>query len=163
MQQPTLTNVHVRTIDDAHKLFYAVELGKLPKIEKRLDSHERAALRPGNVYVWEEKPPSADNYSVTMERFTEGKSWTASRVRCEFLMYYESPAKKKKGDRDESTKPSDEPPPTSSGRDKDKKKPRKWHLNAYFTKFTEGQLQTIDEIPMLRDLVVPEGMYKTAR
>lgn len=81
MQPPTLTDVHVRTTEDAHKLFYAVELGKLPKIEKRLDAHERAALRPGNVYVWEEKPPNADNYAVTMERFTEGKAWTPSRVR----------------------------------------------------------------------------------
>ncbi|KAJ3491231.1 hypothetical protein NLI96_g845 [Meripilus lineatus] len=81
MQQPTLTDVHIRTVDDAHKLFYAVQLNLLPKIEKRLDAHERAALRPGNVYVWEEKAPSADNYTVTMERFTEGKSWTASRVR----------------------------------------------------------------------------------
>ena len=82
MQLPTLANVHVRTTEDAHKLFYAVELGRLPKIEKRLDAHERAALRPGNVYVWEEKPPNADNYAVTMERFTEGKAWTPSRVRC---------------------------------------------------------------------------------
>ena len=82
MQQPALTDVHIRTVADAHKLFYAVELGRLPKIEKRLDAHERAALRPGNVYVWEEKPPNADNYAVTMERFTEGKAWTPSRVRC---------------------------------------------------------------------------------
>ena len=82
MQLPTLANVHVRTTEDAHKLFYAVELGRLPKIEKRLDAHERAALRPGNVYVWEEKPPNADNYAVTMERFTEGKAWSQSRSRC---------------------------------------------------------------------------------
>lgn len=81
MQQPTLTNVHIRSAADAHKLFYAVQLGLLPKIEKRLDANERAALRPGDVYVWEEKGPNTDSFSVSMERFTEGKSWTASRVR----------------------------------------------------------------------------------
>ena len=35
--------------------------------------------------------------------------------------------------------------------------------DAYFTKHTEGQLKSIDDIPELRDLVVPEGLYKTAR
>lgn len=81
MQQPTLTDVHIRTVQDAHKLFYAVQLGLLPKIEKRLNAQERNALRPGNVYVWEERAPSTDSFSVSMERFTEGRSWTASRVR----------------------------------------------------------------------------------
>ncbi|KAK7692226.1 hypothetical protein QCA50_003850, partial [Cerrena zonata] len=218
MQPPTLTDVHVRTTEDAHKLFYAVELGKLPKIEKRLDAHERAALRPGNVYVWEEKPPNADNYAVTMERFTEGKAWTPSRVRYaptppsvapiaanhspemyDFLMYYEKPAKKKgKSDKDDTTPRSMEDhvvrdgerdtfvkltysayrsddgsevssssatstAPYAKGLDKEAKKPRKWHLNAYFTKHTEGQLQTLDDIPLLRDLAVPDGLYRTAR
>ncbi len=81
MQVPTLRNVHIRSAADAHKLFYAVQLGILPKIDKRLDANERAALRPGDVYVWEEKGPNTDSFSVSMERFTEGKSWTASRVR----------------------------------------------------------------------------------
>ena len=82
MQLPTLVNVHVHTTEEAHKIFYAVELGRLPKIEKRLDAHERAALRPGNVYVWEDKPPSSGSYVVTMQRFTEGKAWSQSRSRC---------------------------------------------------------------------------------
>ncbi|KAI0784746.1 Gti1/Pac2 family-domain-containing protein [Abortiporus biennis] len=186
MQQPTLTNVHIRTVEDAHKVFYAVQLGYLPKIERRLDSHERAALRPGNVYVWEEKAPSADNYTVTMERFTEGKSWTASR---DFLMYYES-TKKKKGEREELPQKArslenqvvrdgerdlyikltysvyrtdEEAAGSSASTEKDKRKPRKLHLNAYFTKCTEGQLRSIDDIQMLRDLVVPSNLYKTAR
>ncbi|KAH8107764.1 hypothetical protein BXZ70DRAFT_865117, partial [Cristinia sonorae] len=199
MQLPTLTDVHIRTVQDAHKLFFAVQQGLLPKIERRLDAHERSALKPGNVYVWEEKGPGTvggdgggGGYAVTMERFTEGKSWTASR---DFLMYYES-TKKKKGDRDEApqrarslenqiiregerdlyikltysvfrTDDTDVNSASTSAagaaQSKDRKKPKKWHLNAYFTKFTEGQLRTIDDIPMLRDLRVPDGLYKTAR
>lgn len=35
--------------------------------------------------------------------------------------------------------------------------------DAYFTKLTEGQLRTIDDIPMLRDMSVPEGIFMSAR
>ncbi|CAL1706254.1 unnamed protein product [Somion occarium] len=54
-------------------------------------------------------------------------------------------------------------PSSSKSHEKDTRKPRKWHLNAYFTKHTEGELRTIDDIPELRGLIVPEGLYKTAR
>ena len=70
----------IESIPWAEKILPEV-CGLLPKIEKRLDANERAALRPGDVYVWEEKGPNTDSFSVSMERFTEGKSWTASRVR----------------------------------------------------------------------------------
>lgn len=81
MQRPTLENIHIRSVDDAKKLFYAVQLGWLPKIERRLDAQERRMLKPGNVYVWEEKGPSTDSYQVSIERWTEGLSWSASRIR----------------------------------------------------------------------------------
>lgn len=35
--------------------------------------------------------------------------------------------------------------------------------DAYFTKLTEGQLRTIDDVPELRDLDVPEGIFRSAR
>ena len=35
--------------------------------------------------------------------------------------------------------------------------------DAYFTKHTEGQLRSVDDIPELKDLVVPQGLYKTTR
>ncbi|CDO69159.1 hypothetical protein BN946_scf185042.g61 [Trametes cinnabarina] len=209
MQRPTLTDVHIRSAADAHKLFYAVQLGLLPKIDKRLDANERAALRPGNVYVWEEKGPNTDSFSVSMERFTEGKSWTASRVRevrrpipsvCprshvatfqDFLMYFESPRKGKanasrpfalsrarRSSENQVVRPGEQDlyikltysviredvKDACQSKDADKlKKPPKWHMNAYFTKLTEGQLRTIDDIPMLRDLVVPDGIFSSAR
>ncbi|KAI0948994.1 hypothetical protein AcW1_008715 [Taiwanofungus camphoratus] len=185
MQIPTLTNIHIRSAEDAHKIFYAVQLGILPKIDKRLDAHERAALRPGDIYVWEKKGPSADAFSVSMERFTEGKSWTASRVREDFLMYFENKKKPKgrgsaqrakssenrivrPGEQDQYIKLTysvyrNEPGDASASSDDPAHEPRKWHLNAYFTKLTEGSLRTIDDIPMLRDLVVPAGTFRSAR
>ncbi|GBE80481.1 cAMP-independent regulatory protein [Sparassis crispa] len=183
MQEPTLTDIHIRSVQDAHKLFYAVQLGLLEKIDKRLDANERNALRPGNVYVWEEKGPTADTFSVSMERFTEGKSWTASRVRDDFLMYFEDQKKKGRGDsqrakssENQVVRPGEsdqfikltysvfrDDPADLGQSDEKQRKPRKWHLNAYFTKLTEGQLRTIDDIPFLRDLQVPEGTFKSAR
>ncbi|KAI0084933.1 Gti1/Pac2 family-domain-containing protein, partial [Irpex rosettiformis] len=185
-QRPTLTNIHIRSVDDAKKLFYAVQLGMLPKIERRLDAQERRMLRPGNVYVWEEKGPSAgeNGYQVCIERWTEGLSWSASRIRDDFLMYYENRKKKsdkdsdgggvlREGERDLYVKQtysvhrndvqSDDALSSVAEKDDEKRKPRKWHLNAYFTKSTEGNLNSIDSIPFLRDLVVPEGIFSSAR
>ncbi|KAI0798483.1 Gti1/Pac2 family-domain-containing protein, partial [Irpex lacteus] len=194
-QRPTLTNIHIRSVDDAKKLFYAVQLGMLPKVERRLDAQERRMLRPGNVYVWEEKGPSGgeNGYQVCIERWTEGLSWSASRIRDDFLMYYENRKKKsdkdsdggggsgrarslenevlRDGERDLYVKQtysvhrndvSDDTSGSGEGK-KEKRKPRKWHLNAYFTKSTEGNLNTIDSIPYLRDLIVPEGIFSSAR
>ncbi|KAI0339963.1 hypothetical protein BDW22DRAFT_1335205, partial [Trametopsis cervina] len=206
-QRPTLTSIHIRSVDDAKKLFYAVQLGLLPKIERRLDAQERKMLRPGNVYVWEERGPGSDGasggsgngngvngvngngaggYQVSIERWTEGLSWSASRIRDDFLMYYENVKKKsdkqseasdggggggssgrarsleneilRDGERDLYVKQT-----YSVHRNDEKRKPRKWHLNAYFTKSTEGNLHTIDSIPFLRDLVVPDGIFSSAR
>ena len=50
-------------------------------VNRRLDAADRAALRAGNVYVWEERSPAADATGAGMERFTEGRHWYPSRVR----------------------------------------------------------------------------------
>lgn len=50
-------------------------------VSRRLDAADRAALRPGCVYVWEERSPAADATGAGMERFTEGRHWHPSRVR----------------------------------------------------------------------------------
>ncbi|KAG1725414.1 uncharacterized protein EDB91DRAFT_91519 [Suillus paluster] len=148
-QRPTCTNVRIRSTRDAHKIFYAVQLRMLPMITRRLDADERLAL--------------------CSERFTEGRRWSPSRVRDEFLFYYEKytpPA-----DAGHSG-PSDKQPPrdwdplvkqtysvwveTDKGR-------RKWHLTAYFTQATVDELGTIDNIPGVADLVVPEGTFQSTR
>ena len=50
-------------------------------IKMRLDSADRHALTSGNVYAWEERSPRSDPMGSGIERFTEGKRWTASRLR----------------------------------------------------------------------------------
>jgi len=118
MQVPSCTNVRIRSTADVHKIFYAVYLGLLPMITRRLDAKEREALSSGYCYAWEDRGPHAIT-GIGIERFTEGRHWSASRVRdvCasylshrrvafslpsqEFLFYYEKwePPKNKNGER----------------------------------------------------------------
>ncbi|KAJ8596582.1 hypothetical protein M405DRAFT_871294 [Rhizopogon salebrosus TDB-379] len=168
-QRPTCTNVRIRSTRDAHKIFYAVQLRILPMITRRLDADERLALCSGCIYAWEERGPHTEITGLGIERFTEGRRWSPSRVRDEFLFYYEKytpPA-----DANHSG-PSDKQPPrdwdplvkqtysvwveTDKGR-------RKWHLTAYFTQATVDELGTIDNIPGVADIVVPEGTFQSTR
>lgn len=80
-QRPTCTGIRVRSTRDANVLFHAVTCGILPMVNRRLDAADRTALRPGCVYVWEERSPASDATGTGMERFTEGRHWHPSRVR----------------------------------------------------------------------------------
>jgi Gti1/Pac2 family transcription factor len=80
MQQPTCVNTRVRSTKDAQKIVYAAYLGRLPAAHRRLDGEERAMLRSGHSYAWEEKPNN-QHTGQGMERWTEGKKWGPSRVR----------------------------------------------------------------------------------
>ena len=81
MQQPTCTNIRIRSTRDAHIIFHAVSIGLLPMISRRLDNDERAALRSGNVYAWEERGSHTEVTGLGIERFTEGRRWGPCRVR----------------------------------------------------------------------------------
>ena len=81
MQRPTCTNIRIRSTRDAHIIFHAVSLNILPIITRRLDADERAALRSGCVYAWEERGPHTEVTGLGIERFTEGRRWGPSRVR----------------------------------------------------------------------------------
>ncbi|KDQ55796.1 hypothetical protein JAAARDRAFT_37220 [Jaapia argillacea MUCL 33604] len=166
MQKPTLTNIRIRSTHDAHVIFYAAVTGILPLIIRRLDSDERQALRSGCAYAWEERAPQTDVSGLGIERFTEGRKWSASRVRDEFLFYYErwdQPADNRDG------RSAPEPPRDWDAMVKQSysafinyapKGIRKMHLTAYFTQRTIDDLCTIDDIPEIRDLQVPEGFIQ---
>lgn len=72
MQQPTIQNVRIRSVRDAHQIFLGVARKVLPLITRRLDAEERRAIVPGNVYVWEERSSSSNSSETTglgMERW----------------------------------------------------------------------------------------------
>lgn len=64
MQQPTCTDVRIKTVADAHVIFYAISLRILPMVSRRLDSEERRNLKAGDVYCWEERGPDAEATGV---------------------------------------------------------------------------------------------------
>src|SRR6266536_4293855 len=80
-------NGHVRTPADAIKLFEARRLGLLPRVQRRLSEKERQSIKSGSVFVWDER-------EAGMRRWTDGKSWSASRVSGSFLTYREMEGKR---------------------------------------------------------------------
>ncbi|TWU75902.1 hypothetical protein ED733_005950 [Metarhizium rileyi] len=78
---------YVRTPSDAIKLFEACRLGLLPRVQRRLSEKERQSIRSGSVFVWDER-------EAGMRRWTDGKSWSASRVSGSFLTYREMEGKR---------------------------------------------------------------------
>ena len=81
MQQLTCTNVCIRSTTDAHKIFSGIQQGLLPMVTKRLNAEELLALRSGCVYAWEERGPHSEITGLGIERFTEGRRWSPSRMR----------------------------------------------------------------------------------
>ena len=78
---------HVRTPADAILLFEACRLGLLPRVQRRLSEKERQSIKSGSVFVWDER-------EAGMRRWTDGKSWSASRVSGSFLTYREMEGKR---------------------------------------------------------------------
>ncbi|SZF02330.1 unnamed protein product [Blumeria hordei] len=78
---------HIRTPADAIKLFEACRLGVLPRVQRRLSEKERQLIKSGSVFVWDER-------EAGMRRWTDGKSWSASRVSGSFLTYREMEGKR---------------------------------------------------------------------
>ncbi|KAI1856492.1 uncharacterized protein JN550_013791 [Neoarthrinium moseri] len=78
---------YVRTPADAIKLFEACRLGLLPRVQRRLSEKERQLIRSESVFVWDER-------EAGICRWTDGKSWSASKVSGRFLTYRELQGKR---------------------------------------------------------------------
>ena len=70
MQRPTLESVRIRSTRDALQVFYGVATNKLALITRRLDAEERRAIKPGDVYVWEERGANTETIGIGMERWS---------------------------------------------------------------------------------------------
>ena len=67
MTQPS---TDIRDAQDALVLFEAVRLNVLPLITRRLNGNERAQLKSGNIFVWEESESKGG-----LSRWTDGRRW----------------------------------------------------------------------------------------
>jgi len=94
---------YVRSPADAIKLFEACRQGMLPRVQRRLSERERNLIRSGSIFVWDER-------EAGMRRWTDGKSWSASRVSGSFLTYREMEGKRGVGFPNPSKNPRADPP-----------------------------------------------------
>ncbi|KAJ7677708.1 Gti1/Pac2 family-domain-containing protein [Mycena polygramma] len=172
--------LHIRDVTDAHRVLEAVRLKILPLIKRRLVPHERAALRSGNVFVWEES-----EYEDGLVRWTEGRRWSQSKMRGDCLYYEEKieatdAEKQAKAVRralraSDSCNPIPMPP-------KRKDRPtkvdgltkqtysvvvqmpggagtRKWHVVAYFAAREASYLPVVEDYAYLRNIRIPDGVF----
>ncbi|KAJ7599383.1 Gti1/Pac2 family-domain-containing protein [Mycena floridula] len=180
----THPSLHVRDAHDAHVILEAVRLGILPLIRRRLLTSERERLRGGNVFVWEEADDSDDGGLI---RWTDGRRWSQSRMRGEYL-FYEEKVETTRQEKEEkaarrarrSSDPNAPIPPPIRRKDRPTKpngltkqtysaivqlpresKPRRWHVVAYFTGNDYMQLPVIEDYENLRRIRVPEGIYSS--
>ncbi|KAL7751795.1 hypothetical protein RI367_002795 [Sorochytrium milnesiophthora] len=72
----------IEGVYDALLVVEACRRGVLPLVTRRLSDRKRGSIQPGAVYVWKEQ-------KTGLKRWTDGKSWSPSRVHGSFLMYRE--------------------------------------------------------------------------
>ncbi|KAI0065243.1 hypothetical protein BV25DRAFT_1799341, partial [Artomyces pyxidatus] len=181
-QQPTLQNVRIKTAQDALQVFFGVARNVLTLLTRRLDADERKSIRSGNVYVWEDRSATtSDSGGLSMERWTDGMSWGPSRIRearhypflaapFEFLFYYQRDPQA--NERPRPSAPLHESEKlikqtysvyVSLPEDQAQEVTRKWHLTAYFNQRTIDDLGTVDDVPNVGRIQVPEGLFRSAR
>lgn len=158
----------------------------MPMITHRLSAADRDLLRSGEVFCWEEA-----DYKGGLERWTDGRKWSQSRMREPFLFYTENvmmttEEKEAKAAR-RARKPSDprertKTPQVFRRQDRPAKPDgltkqtysawvtlpgtttaRKWHLTAYFTGNDYHGLPTVEHDPILSQLTVPPNVYVTGK
>ncbi|KAF9769384.1 hypothetical protein IL306_013182 [Fusarium sp. DS 682] len=168
---------YVRTPADAIRLFEACRLGILPRVQRRLSEKERQSIRSGSVFVWDER-------EAGMRRWTDGKSWSASRVSGSFLTYREMEGKRG-GGFNTQRRGGGKTPDSGRGSDEDQDdgEPEGYrykadglmkqsfsittstgqhlHLISYYSRPQPGQpeLQQPTNDPNLRGIVPVKGMY----
>ncbi|KAJ3364156.1 hypothetical protein GGF32_002536 [Allomyces javanicus] len=73
---------HLETVHDVLLVVEACRRNLLPRVTRRLSERQRAAIRAGAVYVWRD-------HEAGIKRWTDGRTWSPSRVYGSFLVYRE--------------------------------------------------------------------------
>ncbi|KAI8453801.1 Gti1/Pac2 family-domain-containing protein [Phakopsora pachyrhizi] len=144
----------VQTPRDAYLLLEACRLGLLYRITRRLTDLERSQIiRPGAVFVWEEK-------EAGIKRWTDHVRWSPSRVSGAFLIYSELLSASSRDNHPHASDPLLKQSFSSTTVDGDR-----LHLIAYYSKaaLDSGQLPTPSADDRLRSIVIPPGIYPDHR
>ncbi|KAI7857179.1 Gti1/Pac2 family-domain-containing protein, partial [Circinella umbellata] len=146
---------HIKTPQDALIVFEACRRGQLNRVRRRLSSKERSKIESGSVFAWDER-------EAGMRRWTDGRTWSPSRVLGSFLTYRELDTKRRPR-RNKTT------PIYSYKNDGLIKQSfsictasnQKLHLISYYTKadVIAGKLSLPSDDPFLNSISVPKGLY----
>ncbi|KAJ7136921.1 Gti1/Pac2 family-domain-containing protein [Mycena epipterygia] len=176
----THSALYIRGITDAHRVLEAVRLNILPLIKRRLVPHERAQLRSGNVFAWEES--ENDDGLV---RWTEGRRWSQSKMRGDCLFYeekmettFEERQAKAARRAMKASELSQLIPAAPKRKDRPSKVgglikqtycvtvqlpgvagTRKWHLVAYCSACDAANLPVVEDYDYLRNIRVSKGVF----
>lgn len=159
---------HIKTPQDALIVFEACRRNQLLRVQRRLSSKERIQIRSGSVFAWDER-------EAGMRRWTDGRTWSPSRVLGSFLTYRELDTKRRP--RRPSSTSSSLPlcnntkasAACSYKRDGLIKQSfsictatnQKLHLISYYSKsdVLAGRLKQPTTDPLLNQINVPKGLY----
>ncbi|CAO3567409.1 unnamed protein product [Mortierella alpina] len=143
----------IKTPLDALIIFEACHLGIISRVHRRLSDIERQSVRSGSVYCFDER-------EAGMRRWTDGKSWSPSRVTGSFLTYREL-------DDAQGTQSSGKNVYRPDGLLKQSfsittSENKKLHLISYYTNedvASERLCDTPSRDPRFAGVVIPKGIY----
>ncbi|KAF9189303.1 hypothetical protein BGZ51_009697 [Haplosporangium sp. Z 767] len=142
----------IKTPHDALLIFEACHLGIISRVHRRLSDIERQAVRSGSVYCFDER-------EAGMRRWTDGKSWSPSRVTGSFLTYRELDDSQSGQGGKNAYRPQGLLKQSFSITTSDNKK---LHLISYYTNedvSSERLFETPSRDPRFAQIVVPKGIY----
>ncbi|TRM69491.1 Gti1/Pac2 family-domain-containing protein [Schizophyllum amplum] len=174
----------MRDARDAHVVLEAVRRRILPLITRRMGGPERDMLASGNVFVWQE-----DDNDGGLLRWTDGRRWSQSRMRGDYLFYEEKVETTQEERESKAARrarrvadPATPLPPVTRRRDRPTKpdgltkqtysavvnlpgshRPRKWHLVSYIRGDDFRRLPVIDNYAYLRDIQVPQNVFQSTK
>ncbi|KAG2207404.1 hypothetical protein INT47_006879 [Mucor saturninus] len=154
---------HIKTPQDALIVFEACRRNQLVRVQRRLSSKERMQIRSGSIFAWDER-------EAGMRRWTDGRTWSPSRVLGSFLTYRELDTKRR------PRRPSNSVPVCTKAssacsykRDGLIKQSfsictatnQKLHLISYYSKsdVLAGRLKQPSTDPLMGQISVPKGLY----
>ncbi|KAF9438835.1 hypothetical protein BGZ76_004146 [Entomortierella beljakovae] len=143
----------IKTPQDALIIFEgkSCHIGVISRVHRRLSDIERQCVRSGSVYCFDER-------EAGMRRWTDGKSWSPSRVTGSFLTYRELDDSQGNGGKN-VYRPDGLLKQSFSITTADNKK---LHLISYYTNedvASERLFETPSRDPRFANIVVPKGIY----
>ncbi|GJJ72246.1 Gti1/Pac2 family transcription factor [Entomortierella parvispora] len=132
--------------------YFACRIGLVSRVHRRLSDIERQSVRSGSVYCFDER-------EAGMRRWTDGKSWSPSRVTGSFLTYRELDDSQGNHTGKNVYRPDGLLKQSFSITTSDN---QKLHLISYYTNMdvrSERLRNTPSQDPRFSEVVVPKGIY----